>query len=149
MIKYRIEVHGKPIAKKRPRFVHKDKKGNPLPYVKTINPQETEEGRFMWKVMEQLQKGGHFLMINEGPVALGLTFIMPVTKNWPKYKLRDLKRGVIFYHHSRPDLDNLIKFVKDCLSGMVYRDDNQVALMREPQKIYGLEPKTIIEVEQL
>ena len=88
-------------------------------------------------------------MIDEGPVALGLTFIMPTTKNWPKYKIRDLKRGVIFYHHVKPDLDNLIKFVKDCLSGMVYRDDNQVALMREPQKIYGLEPKTIIEVEEL
>ena len=147
---FRIEILGQPIPKARPIFVHKDKQGNALPYVKVVNPQVEEEGNFKWAVLQALMDQGGLKKINTGPVALGLIFVMPITKNWPQYKIRDLKRDVVFYHHVKPDLDNFIKFVKDCLEGLVYHNDSQVALMDPPpRKIYGLEPKTIIELRAL
>jgi Holliday junction resolvase RusA-like endonuclease len=47
------------------------------------------------------------------------------------------------YHTSRPDADNILKAVKDALSGVCWIDDAQVsyAVIR---KTYGNEPKMII-----
>lgn len=51
-----------------------------------------------------------------------------------------MERGWIF-HTKRPDLDNLIKFVKDCLNGVVYQDDSQVFSI-QAEKRYSEDPKT-------
>ena len=152
LIDYQIKVPGPPIPKQRPYFVHKDKNGNALPFVKTINRQGDAEAAFKFSVLKYCtENAGGVCTIADGPIALGLTFVMPIPKsNWPQYKIRDLKRGMIFYHFIKPDLDNLIKFVKDCLQGICYANDSQVATMDpHPVKIYGLEPKTIIRIRSL
>ena len=42
------------------------------------------------------------------------------------------------------------KFIKDCLSGVVWQDDTQICKFREPvEKIYGEHPRTEIEVFRL
>lgn len=56
---------------------------------------------------------------------LSLVFHMPIPKSWSQKKrgqaiCDDLK------HTSKPDLDNLIKAVKDGLNGIVWADDAQV-----------------------
>lgn len=48
-------------------------------------------------------------------------------------------------HVGRPDLDNLLKLVKDALNGLVYRDDSQIARIYA-SKSYDYEPGCIIEV---
>ena len=151
MIDYKIEIPGEPIAKARPRFVHKDKNGNALPFIHTYPAQEDEEEAYRWAVIQYLTKAGTGLfLIEDCPIALGLTYIMPVRKNWPQYKLRDLERGMIFYHYKKPDLDNLVKFTKDVLEGLCYKNDSQVALMDPPPvKFYGFEAKTIIQIRTL
>lgn len=144
-MEFEIEIPGEPLAKARPKFAHKDRNGNPLPYVKVINVQEKEEQEVRWAMMQALTKIGRLQVIDEVPLALGLTYIMPVRKNWPQYKIRDLKRGMVFYHFKKPDLDNLIKSTKDCLQGLVYKNDSQVAILHPaPIKKYGLKAKTII-----
>lgn len=151
MIDYKIEIPGEPIAKERPLFVHKDKNGNALRYVKVVNKQEDEEAAYRWDVIQYLTKSGTGLfLIEDCPIAMGLTYIMPVRKNWPQYKIRDLGRGMTFYHYIKPDLDNLIKFTKDVLEGLCYYNDAQVAVMDPPPvKIYGFKPKTIIRIRSL
>ena len=151
MIDYEIVIQGEPIKKDRPRFVHKDRNGKALDFVHTYNQQEDAEAAYRWKVIQYLNTSGTGVFIIEDcPIAMGLTYIMPVRKNWAQYKIRDLKRGMTFYHFIKPDLDNLIKFTKDVLEGLCYKNDSQVAVMDPPPvKIYGLVPKTIVRIRSL
>ncbi len=58
----------------------------------------------------------------DGPVQLRVMFLMPRPKRLV-WKRRDMPRAC---HISRPDLDNLVKAVKDALNGIAWRDDSQV-----------------------
>lgn len=128
-----LEIPGKPIAKKRPRFA---RRGN---FVVTYNPQEPEEGRFLFELQKQWKRGP---LTN--PIHLTLFFEMPIPKSTSSSKRKLMERGWI-PHTKRPDLDNLIKFVKDCLNGTVYRDDSQIISLKAEKK-YSNEPKTLIFV---
>lgn len=58
-----------------------------------------------------------------GALKLTAVFVMPrpTARIW---KRRDMPR---YDHTSRPDLDNLLKSLKDALSGLAWRDDSQVS----------------------
>lgn len=49
---------------------------------------------------------------------------------------------------TKPDLDNLLKSVKDALNGVAYVDDSQIVTITA-EKAYGEQPKTIIQVTAL
>ena len=151
LIDYQIKIPGEPIAKERPYSVHKDKEGNALPFIRHINRQEGVEAAWKFAALKYMtENGGVMSIIADAPIAMGFTFVMPVRKNWPQYKIRDLRRGMTFYHFIKPDTDNLIKFVKDCLQGLCYKNDSQVAVYDPcPVKIYGFEPRTIIRIRVL
>lgn len=53
-----------------------------------------------------------------------------------------------YYCKSRPDIDNYIKFVMDCLNGIIYKDDSQVVHV-EATKIYSTDPQTIIIIKEM
>lgn len=57
------------------------------------------------------------------PLILSVEFVFPHKK----------KRGL---HNKRPDIDNLLKPLKDALSGVVYKDDSQVCSINAI-KTYG------------
>lgn len=78
-----------------------------------------------------------------GPVFLNVIFFMPR----PKYH----KPGVNYVHTKRPDLDNLIKNVKDALTKSMYKDDSQV-VEEHLRKIFAKEgsmPGVLIDVTYL
>jgi Holliday junction resolvase RusA-like endonuclease len=133
----KIIVSGKPIAKKRPRFV---RKGN---FVSTYNDQLTEEGRFILDVKQQYN-----LPLIDGPISINLTFVMPRPKAHfgTGRNAGGLKTSAPKYHTKKPDIDNLVKFVFDCLNGIVWVDDAQIITLFA-RKIYGVDPVTIIMVE--
>jgi Holliday junction resolvase RusA-like endonuclease len=56
---------------------------------------------------------------------LSLVFHMPIPKSWSQKKRAQAISGEI-KHTSKPDLDNLIKAIKDGLNGIVWVDDAQV-----------------------
>ena len=124
-----IIVTGKPIAKKRPRFFRRGSS------VGTYNPQETEEGRWLLSARTQLPEKQI-----EGPVNLMCNFYFEIPKSTPK------KNRAEAVHTKKPDLDNLVKFIKDCLNGEAWKDDSQVVSLFA-QKIYerdGNGPRTEI-----
>ena len=134
-----LKIPGKPIAKNRPRFFRaKD-------YVGTYSDQETEEGRWMWEAKNQITPELQRSLPLTGPIRLRLCFMMPTTKGWPKYKIEWINNGLLIPHVKTPDLDNLIKWVKDCLNGWLWKDDSQVYQI-EAYKIYSLEATTSIEI---
>lgn len=74
-----------------------------------------------------------------GPLPLTLAFELPRPKSLPK-KVR--------HHTKRPDVDNLVKAVKDALRGIVYADDAQIVRL-EARKGYGDAPGVLIELAVL
>lgn len=130
-----ITIPGKPIAKKRPKFF---RRGG---FVGTYNCQETEEGRFMQQLSMQVPKNWKPI---EGPVLLSVYFLMPIPESFSKKKRVAMVCGKI-KHIKKPDIDNLIKFVKDCSNGILWRDDSQVVGI-DSMKKYALNPETSIAI---
>jgi len=131
-----LVIPGKPIAKARPRFYRKGK------HVGTYNCQQTEEGRFLLQVTQQFT--GEPI---KGPVKLHLVFNMPIPKSYTKKKRCEIETGAM-QHTKKPDLDNLLKFVKDCLNGVAWIDDSQV-YFESAIKIYGGVSSTEITIEEV
>ncbi len=132
---FAIAIPGPPIAKARPRFVRRGK------FVGTYNPQETEEGRFLFEVQKQWRSD---------PITEAITvecfFSMPIPKGTSKKKEDRMLEGKE-KHTKRPDISNLIKFVEDCLNGYVWKDDSQIFRIIG-EKIYGENPRTIINIKE-
>lgn len=59
----------------------------------------------------------------EGPLYLEATFVLPR----PKHMTKNRSDNATVPHDHKPDLDNLVKAIKDCLTGICYHDDGQVA----------------------
>ena len=129
----RILVPGAPIAKKRPRFARRGK------FVQTYNEQETEEGKWL------LLAKGQITEALQGPIKATFIFHMSIPKSAPK-KMREKALAEYVPHIKKPDLDNLIKFVKDCLNGVAWHDDSQVCEI-EAWKCYSEKPCTEIIIE--
>ena len=133
----RLIIPGTPIAKARPRFYRRGK------HVGTYNSQETEEGRFMLACQSQLINHELFT----GPLWMTLCFYMPRPKaHYGSGKNADkLKPSAPAEHIKKPDLDNLIKFVKDCLNGIAWVDDSQIVSL-SADKVYARVPQTRIAI---
>ncbi len=50
------------------------------------------------------------------------------------------------HHVTKPDLDNLVKFIADAGNGLLWEDDRQIVQIRAV-KIYHKEAKTVLTVE--
>ena len=107
-----FNVHGVPIAMPRPRFskgrVYRDK----------------DHAVHAWKQEINLACRLAFAGIDpiQGPVSLTAVFAMPRPNKMLARKYPDGR----FYHTAKPDTDNLIKAVKDAMTGIAYDDDAQV-----------------------
>lgn len=139
---FQFHIPGTPIAKKRPRFFRRGRG------VGTYNCQMTEEGRFALSIMDQIRTKGYsgILPLPRGTaIRLICWFAMPIPKSWPKRALAAIEAGERPPHVKKPDADNLLKFVKDCLNGVAWIDDSQVAFA-QATKGYSPEPGTHIIV---
>lgn len=134
----KIKVLGAPIAKKRPRFVRRGK------FVGAYNAQETEESRWLWQVRQQMGD----TMPLDGPLDVRMWFFLPR----PKYHFGTgrnagcLKASAPRHHTTKPDIDNLEKFVLDCLNGVAFKDDKQIVRV-DKAKLYSTNPRTEIVVK--
>ena len=113
-----LKIPGKPIAKKRPRFARRGK------FTITYSDQETEEGRFILEVKQQLD--GHTLMTGPISMVVSFDFERPKSHFGTGRNANKLKPSAPDYHVCKPDKDNLVKFLKDCFNNLVWKDDCQV-----------------------
>lgn len=77
---------------------------------------------------------------------LSFVWHMPIPKSVTKRDIPKYQSG-LHRHTSKPDVDNLAKLYMDCLTGIIYADDN-CASLGFAVKLYHLEPKTIILINQ-
>lgn len=83
-----------------------------------------------------------------GPVIVRVIAIFGIPKSWPP-RLRSAALEAKVMHDSDPDLDQLVKQVKDALVGIAYIDDNQVCGYPNSAKRYGHPERTEIIIEEL
>ena len=72
-----------------------------------------------------------------GPVGLVLWFYMPKPKSYPKTKT--------LFATKRPDLDKMVRSIKDALKGVMYLDDAQVVQLKAA-KAYDDAPGVAVAV---
>jgi Holliday junction resolvase RusA-like endonuclease len=133
----KLTIPGIPISKKRPRFARVGKG------VRTYSNQHLDMARYRWCIKEQI-KGKKLLT---GAIHLEITFFMPIPKAISKKKKLAMQIREI-WHTKRPDLDNLEKFVSDCLNSLAWKDDSQI-VTSITHKIYDDNPRTEIMIEEL
>jgi Holliday junction resolvase RusA-like endonuclease len=130
----RITILGKPIHKKRPRFARHGR------FITTYSDQKDEQNDIRLIIKSQLSCEPLTC-----PICLEVKFYMPIPKSYSKKK----RERLIGRHHTKkPDIDNLEKFICDCLNGIAWRDDAQVAISHT-EKIYDENPRTEITIEEI
>lgn len=89
--------------------------------------------------------------IERGPVALGVVFYMQrLGSHFGTGKNAGvLKPSAPTYHTAKPDLDKLLRCIKDSLTGVAWKDDSQVAVVLKLEKVYGDYPGAFITIEAL
>ena len=73
----------------------------------------------------------------EGNISMGLTFVFPRPKS--HYGAKGLKPSAPYYKASKPDIDNLEKFVCDALNKVFYLDDSQVVIKRSTKRYASIQ----------
>ncbi|MCK5132378.1 MAG: RusA family crossover junction endodeoxyribonuclease [Candidatus Sabulitectum sp.] len=110
-------IEGAPVAQGRPRFA---RMGN---FTKVYDPKKSKDWKeYVLKVAKS--KLGKAPLL-EGPLEMTLVFWMPRPKSLPKK---------VIHHIKKPDVDNLVKGVKDALSGFCYGDDKQIIELHAVKK---------------
>jgi Holliday junction resolvase RusA-like endonuclease len=82
----------------------------------------------------------------EGAISFEANFYMPIPASWSEKKKQ---RMVGKPHISKPDWSNLLKFVEDCCTGILFKDDALIAKV-SGIKVYDFEPRTeiiLLEIE--
>lgn len=135
-----ISIPGNPISKKRPRFARMGKG------VATYNNQKTEEGLFLFEVMQKVRTRTP----STEAIKIHLLFFMkrPKSHYGTGKNAGKIKNSAPEYHTSKPDIDNMVKFVFDCLNKYLWKDDSQIIEITS-KKMYGSYPRTEITWEYL
>ena len=78
----------------------------------------------------------------EGPLEVSLDFVMP------RPKFHSTMKSPPSFHILKPDVDNLAKFVLDCMNKTFYNDDCQVVTLL-CRKVYGSETGTHVSIKNV
>lgn len=138
-----LEIEGNPIAKARARTVRRGS------FIVTYDPQEKEKKAFREKLKLKLDQVAKIEMEASNcqldtRYYVDLTFHMEISKSCSKGQ-RMAKFWKLEGHKSKPDLDNLEKFVLDCANGILFPDDSQIVQLSS-EKFYSETPKTVIKM---
>jgi Holliday junction resolvase RusA-like endonuclease len=142
-------VPGIPVPKGSAKgFVIKSKKTGKH---RAIIVQDNREKQKPWASMITLCAKEHIQQVHKGPIRLSLDFALPRLKSHygTGKNAAIIKASAPTWHISKPDLDKLVRCVKDALTGVVWLDDSQVCVLGHVRKIYAEQPGVRIQVEAL
>ncbi len=146
----RFSVPGEPVAKARARSVPLMRGGKPVigaggrPVILHHTPDKTVRYENLVKLAAREAMGSR--APSDAALQLTVHAVFTIPASWSQRK-RAAAIGTPVT--KRPDLDNVVKAVKDGCNGVVWRDDCQVASLGGTRKVYGEWPRVDIEVEVL
>lgn len=125
----RIVLEAVPQAKQRPRIATRGR------FAHAYTPQRTVDATEQLQLLMREQYKGEPFDI---PLRVSFTFFMPIPKGSKKRMLA--LRGEP--HAKKPDLDNLVKLVKDAGNGILWTDDSLVwHYGQDTKKVYSDVPR--------
>lgn len=81
----------------------------------------------------------------EGPLHLDVTFFMKIPE---QISIRKRETYLHKYHVYKPDTSNLLKFIEDISTGVLYNDDCLIASI-STKKVYDSNPRTEFIITKL
>lgn len=131
-----LNVLGEPTAQKRHRSVRMGS------FNRQYDPSASDKGDFLSIVQKHAPEAPYAV-----PLQIDLQFYFTRPKSHYKTgkNAHLLKDNPPIYHTSRPDVDNLSKFVMDALNKIYWKDDSYIASCNI-QKLYSDSPRTFIEI---
>lgn len=123
-------IDSTPIPLKRPRFG----------LGKVYDSQKREKYGVQLQLKSQHEYGFPF----DGPLKLEVTFFMPL----PQRLRKKIHTNSYPPHYTKPDIDNLLKFLLDCCNGIIFSDDALVSCIGA-QKVYSEVPRTEFSITRL
>ena len=126
-----LTVYGHPVPKARARTV-RTKNGKTVSFTpkKTASWEDSIRAQALSSRPEQLL---------DGPLVMEATFYLLRPKSRPKREL---------YPDRKPDLDNLVKSVKDALEGVIYTNDSRI-VDEVTRKRYGDPPRVEVTIREV
>ena len=112
-------------------------------YGHTYDPSTKDKKEFVSLILNQLP--------NEpisDPIAISIVWHMPYPKKWLRTGKYEglVKDNAPSVHTSKPDIDNMEKFLFDSLNGRLWVDDALIWWVQK-QKVYAVEPGITFKVE--
>ena len=142
MGKITLTVYGTPQALKRHRHRSVGK------FVQTYDPSSQDKENFLQKAVLDNKPDRPM----EGAIELNAIFYMPRPKGHFGSGRNEgkLKSSAPNYHTKKPDLDNMLKFIKDALNGIYWKDDSQIYRLGDTKKVYtSMAPRIEIVIEEV
>ena len=138
-----ITVLGPPQAQKRHRHFAMHKGVTPI--TRTYDPSSADKKDFL----SLIRKHAPETPIN-GPVCMEVQafFDRPKSHFGTGKNSNRLKDNAPDWHTSKPDGDNVFKFVSDSMKGIYYRDDCQI-VSGTIEKHYSISPRVEIRITEL
>lgn len=137
----RLVVYGEPKAQKRHRHARL-KESN---FIKTYDPSSDDKDDLLWQVINHKPAKPFDQPLK---VSVHAFFSRPKSHFGTGRNKGKLKRSAPIYHTSKPDRDNLDKFVLDALTGVFFTDDKIVCDGRIVKK-YSTIPRLEIFIQKL
>jgi len=130
-----LKLDMKPISQQR----HKVRRAGNRVFM--YDPSSKDKAKFKQEAVEFAPK-----QPLEGPISVSMVFHMPRPKSHYRSGRYShlLKDNAPEVHTSKPDLDNIIKFYLDAMTGMFWKDDAYVCMI-EASKTYS--KQGIVEIE--
>ncbi len=135
-MKYEFEVPGKIKGKGRPRV-------NSYTGI-VYTPTNTKDYEYLVEQYFMLKYPKFKLL--EGRVAVNIIATFNIPKTVKKQELEKMLENDIS-PTKKPDIDNIVKIILDALNKFAFKDDNQITKLNV-EKIYGLEEKVFIEIQE-
>lgn len=146
-------VPGDPVAQQRHRSaLLKDKKGDLIfkggkPISHNYDPSTNDKKDFIAKCLNHRPK-----LIFMNPIILNAEFYIkrPKAHYGTGKNANVIKPNAPHKHVKKPDLDNMLKLVKDAMTGIFWHDDNQVYAITASKFYVGYEaPFTKITIKEV
>jgi Holliday junction resolvase RusA-like endonuclease len=131
MIKYcKFVIPDNPTPQARPRVTR---------WV-TYDPRQDKKTWVKFQIQEQMKE--NCLRIIKDPVFVDFKFFMKIPLSFSKKQRLSIANGEL-KHVKKPDTDNLIILIMNCLTGIAYEDDRQIYKLIA-EKVYDYSPRTEI-----
>tara|TARA_B100001564_G_scaffold3978_2_gene3494 strand:- start:1371 stop:1829 length:459 start_codon:yes stop_codon:yes gene_type:complete len=112
-------IPGEPVSQGRPRF---STHGG---YARAYDPKKSREGKQSVKYFADAAMLDAGIGVLIGPIGMQIQFGIKLPKSQERKRTPVPRK----WRTKKPDLDNMIKLVKDACSGIVFLDDNQIVKM--------------------